>query len=112
MNTDKIPSYDKKGNATHYNSERINAIHIFEQTYGTLAVMYFCEINALKYRLRIGKKQSQSLEQEIIKAKWYENAAAYFFEKYNSASLVPGIDNIRTHPIVKRDLPWKDKNNS
>ena len=76
-------NYDEKGNAAHYDTERVNTIRAFEKIYGTLAVMYFCEINALKYRMRVGKKEGNSAEQELIKAKWYEDAAAYYFRKIN-----------------------------
>ena len=106
--SDKIEkNYDAKGNASHYNSERINAIHIFERTFGTLAVMHFCEINALKYRLRIGKKKNQSLEQEVLKAEWYENAAAYYYKKLHNNN-IPGVDNQITVDIKDHRLPWEN----
>lgn len=102
-------NYDKKGNATHYDSERINANNIFEYTYGTLAIMYFCEINVLKYRMRIGKKTSQSLEQEILKIKWYEKAAAFYFNKIKDGDTIHGIDKINDILITEHRLPWEQK---
>lgn len=105
-------NYDEKGNASHYNSERVNAIHIFEQTYGTLAVMHFCEINALKYRLRIGKKKSQSLEQEVLKAEWYERAAKYFFNKIESGLYETGVDGEFMQLPETHGLPWESEKKS
>lgn len=101
-------NYDVKGNATHYNSERINVMHVFEKTYGTLALMHFCEINAMKYRMRIGKKKSQSLKQEVLKTEWYEKAAAYYFEKIKNKASISGLDNQITIDIKEHRLPWEN----
>ena len=60
--------YDKKGNAKHYDSDRINDIVKMERIWGTYEVMIWCEITSFKYRMRIGKKVGQSLEQELLKA--------------------------------------------
>jgi len=97
-------NYDEKGNASHYDTERINSIVLFEKVYGTLAVMYFCEINAMKYRLRMGRKPGQDLEQELLKAKWYEDAAAFYFRRLkNGSDIVFGSSK-------REGLPWDDKN--
>ena len=71
-------NYDAKGNASHYNATRIGSMFLFERVYGTQALMTFCEMNALKYRLRLGHKE-QPLDQELKKAKWYEEYAAKLF---------------------------------
>lgn len=103
IKTEKIEKYyDQKGNASHYDQNRINAIHKYERVYGTLAVMTFCEITAERYRERIGKKDNQSLEQEVLKISWYENAAKYYFGKL-------GTDQeIIINNYSKFDLPWED----
>lgn len=95
-------SYDKDGNAKHYDSQRLNSIIKFERTYGTLAVMTFCEINADKYRERIGKKKDQPIEQELLKIQWYEKAAAFYYNNILGTKLEIIIDNYK-----KNDLPWK-----
>lgn len=94
--------YDNKGNATHYAQNRLNAINKYERTYGTLAVMVFCEITADRYRERIGKKDTQTLEQEVLKISWYENAARYYFNKLGTAEEIV-VDN-----RVRLGLPWED----
>lgn len=75
-------NYDERGNATHYDDQRINMIHIFERVWGTRAVMTYCEITALKYRIRMGKKDN--LEQELIKAEWYQRMASYLLGKVDT----------------------------
>lgn len=94
--------YDSKGNATHYAENRLNAINKYERVYGTLAVMTFCEITADRYRERIGKKDNQSLEQEVLKISWYENAARFYYNKIGTDQEII-VDN-----KVKSGLPWED----
>jgi len=102
MSTTKIDEqYNAQGDAKHYEQTRLQAIVKFERTYGTLAVMTFCEINADKYRERIGKKPGQSAEQEILKIEWYEKAAAFFLAKLDTPSEII-VDNYKTEL-----LPWK-----
>lgn len=109
-------AYNEKGDAAHYDTERINTIRSFEKIYGTLAVMYFCEINALKYRMRVGKKEGNSVDQELVKAEWYEKAAAYYFNKliHKEDQVETGIDELSIHAEgmmsctpVRHNLPWE-----
>lgn len=95
--------YNEKGDAKHYEQNRLQSIVKFERTYGTLAVMTFCEISADKYRERLGLKPGQPLEQEALKIKWYTEAAKYFFSKLGTAAEIV-IDNRKAFP-----LPWNDK---
>lgn len=94
--------YNDKGDATHYDQNRLNSIVKYERVYGTLAIMLFCEISADKYRERIGKKDNQPIEQELNKIAWYENAARFYFNKLGTE-----------HEIVVNNrhmekLPWKN----
>ena len=73
--------YDDKGNAKHYDTDRINDIVKMERIWGTKHTMIWCEITAFKYRMRIGKKVGQSMEQEIIKTSWYERMALHLKTK-------------------------------
>ena len=44
--------------------------------WGPEAYITYCEINAFKYRMRMGKKPGQPHEQDLNKALWYERKAA------------------------------------
>lgn len=90
--------YAANGDAKHYSENRLQSIIKFERTYGTLAIMVFCEITADKYRERLGKKDA--VEQELIKVKWYENAAKFFFKRLGTDQEIV-IDNRKLEP-----LPW------
>lgn len=84
-------NYDDKGNASHYDVTRLNTMFVFERTFGTEALMTFCEINALKYRMRIGHKD-QPLDQELKKALWYEHSAKYLFDRLGTDDEIK-VDN-------------------
>lgn len=97
--------YNEKGDAKHYEG-RIEAIRIMEKVYGTRAVLSFCECNVLKYRLRLGKKEGQSIERDLLSAQWYETAAAYFFDVIGQGKELKGIDGYRE--IRRHGLPWNE----
>lgn len=82
-------TYDDKGNAKHYTNTRIATINKIEQIWGTMGARLFCEMTAFKYRDRIGDKDS--VDQEVKKIKWYEEAAKVLGEKENSRSNVEGL---------------------
>jgi len=95
----KQENYDEQGYASHYNEDRLNSMVKFERTYGTLAVMTFCEITAEKYRSRISKKDDVNLE--IKKMNWYLKAAKFYFEKLGSKN------EIFVNNYLKESYPWK-----
>ena len=112
---EKDKQYDELGNADHYSKDRINTIRILEKTFGTIATLYFCEMSALKYRLRVGKKESQNIEQELIKAAWYERAAKYYHEKLQTSNYCIGVDELEDLPGARQNLKvrlleWEEKN--
>lgn len=69
-------THDKNGNSSHYKQGRIDVMVMLERVYGTEAAMLFCEMNAFKYRLRLGHKNQDA--SDLIKIKWYEKAALFF----------------------------------
>jgi len=73
-------AYDKEGNATHYKTNRIEVIDMMISIWGEEATMKHCEMNAFKYRMRIGNKVNAPLEQDLKKAKWYEAKAKELFK--------------------------------
>jgi Protein of unknwon function (DUF3310) len=82
-------TYDKKGNAKHYTNTRIATINKIEQIWGTMGARLFCEMNAFKYRDRIGDKDS--VNQEIKKIKWYDEAAKVLAAKEKSEYNIEGL---------------------
>ena len=77
MNNDKIKgkgsgSYEEDGTAHHYQTELIETIEKIERVYGTLSCILFCEMNKMRYRDRLGNKEGESPERDLIKIQWYD----------------------------------------
>lgn len=72
-------------NPDHYKSSSSSkeVIDMMIDIWGIEAVMLHCEITAFKYRMRIGKKPGQSIENELNKALWYENKAKELRNRLN-----------------------------
>lgn len=62
-------------NPNHYKQGDKEVIEMMVDIWGAENVAKYCSMNAFKYRMRMGLKPNQSIEQELDKAKWYENKA-------------------------------------
>jgi hypothetical protein len=62
-------------NPDHYKGYSVEVIDMMVAIWGEEAVAKHCEINAFKYRMRLGKKDNNSIEQEMNKEKWYLDKA-------------------------------------
>lgn len=97
QNTVDHPSYYQKAN-------RRECICEMEEQFGTLAVFWFCKLNAYKYRYRAGCKDGNSAEQDEAKALWYDAKADEMQEKYNDQFICRAIDEkFRRHENVPND---------
>jgi hypothetical protein len=61
------PNYYKK------NSKEVYQMMI--DIWGMEKYIAFCEMNAFKYRMRLGDKPEQPIDRDLEKAKWYEKMA-------------------------------------
>jgi hypothetical protein len=62
-------------NPNHYKGFTKETIDMMVDIWGKENVAIHCEITAFKYKMRVGSKPNQSIEQEISKANWYLNKA-------------------------------------
>lgn len=53
----------------HYNQYPIETIDMMVSIWGVEKVITFCEINAFKYRMRLGHKGS--MQEDLDKEQWY-----------------------------------------
>lgn len=67
--------YEHVNSPKHYNNYSIEVIDMFEKIYGIDRTIDWCEMTALKYRMRVGTKPENSIEQDLAKEKWYLNKA-------------------------------------
>lgn len=68
---------------SHYNNYNIEVIDMMEKIWGPAYVLVFCQLNAFKYRMRMGTKPGGSLEEDLRKEQWYLKKAAELKEKLN-----------------------------
>lgn len=53
----------------HYNQYDVETIDMMERIWGIEKTITFCELNAFKYRMRLGFKDE--MEQDFKKEQWY-----------------------------------------
>lgn len=68
-------SYEHVDHPKHYNNFSMEVIDMMQVIWGTEKTIAFCEMNAFKYKMRMGDKPNQPLEQDAKKAKWYLDKA-------------------------------------
>ena len=62
-------------NPDHYKQGSKEVIEMMELIWGKESLGAYCEMNAFKYRMRLGLKPEQSVERDLEKANWYEQKA-------------------------------------
>ena len=73
--------YEHVDHPTHYNNYSQEVIDMMEKIWGTQNLITFCEMNAFKYRMRMGTKPDNPIQQDLDKEKWYLNKAKQLREK-------------------------------
>lgn len=73
---------DMVNHPSHYQMNGKECIDVMEEKFGLEAVIWFCRLNAFKYRFRAGKKEGNPASQDEAKAVWYDNKARALAEKY------------------------------
>ena len=71
---DEVKEYDFI-NPNHYKQGSKEVIEMMELIWGKESLGAYCEMNAFKYRMRLGLKPEQSVEIDLEKANWYEQKA-------------------------------------
>lgn len=60
-------------NPDHYKQGSKEVFEMMIDIWGKEAYIKHCEMCAFKYRMRLGSKPNQSVEQDLKKANWYES---------------------------------------
>lgn len=67
---------------SHYNQYPIEVIDMMIAIWGIHATITFCEMNAFKYRMRLGHKGGEEkVQEDMAKELWYLNMAKSLKEK-------------------------------
>lgn len=69
------PTKEQVNHPSHYGGENnpYETIKVMRAWFGDEEVKVFCKLTAFKYMSRCGKKDNNSLSQDISKAEWYLN---------------------------------------
>ena len=73
--TGKDAEYEMVNHPSHYNQYDIEVIDMIIKLWWPEAAALWCDITAFKYRMRMGTKTDNSIEQDIKKEQWYLNKA-------------------------------------
>ena len=68
-------NYEHVEHPSHYNTYPMETISMMVAIWGKEKVADWCEITAFKYRMRMGTKPDNSIEQDLKKENWYLNKA-------------------------------------
>lgn len=71
-NTDKVEdTYEMVDHPQHYNNYEYEVIDMMRKIYGDEKTAIFCELNAFKYRMRMGTKPTSPIDEDLKKEQWY-----------------------------------------
>ena len=71
--SEEVKNYEMVNHPAHYNNYDVEVIDMINRIWGIDAAILWCEITAFKYRMRMGTKPGNSIEQDLTKEKWYLN---------------------------------------
>lgn len=104
--------YEYVKHPSHYNHYYLEVIDILERLYGTEDAATWCEMTAMKYRLRMGTKPGEPIERDIEKERWYLNKRDELQEKMRkSGEEVRAARNPINEVIDDVDCPLSICNN-
>lgn len=78
----KENSYEYVNHPSHYNRYSVEVIEMMIRIYGPQKTFDFCEMNAFKYRMRMGTKPGTDIKQDLEKENWYIKKAKEIKEQY------------------------------
>lgn len=64
-------SYENVNHPNHYNNYDVEVIDMMERIWGPEKTAIFCELNAFKYRMRMGTKPTSPVSEDLDKETWY-----------------------------------------
>lgn len=71
----KNTQYEYVNHPDHYNNYSFEVIDMMTKIYGKENTALFCEMTAFKYRMRMGTKPNNPIQQDLNKESWYLNKA-------------------------------------
>lgn len=78
-------TYENVDHPPHYNTYGVECIEMMRRIWGDEATAQWCEITAFKYRMRVGTKPDNPIEQDLAKERWYLDKAKKLRNQQNTA---------------------------
>jgi hypothetical protein len=66
----KGENYEMVEHPSHYNKYDVECIEMMRRIWGNEAVAIWCKLTAFKYRMRLGEKPDNSIQQDLNKEKF------------------------------------------
>lgn len=67
--------YEMVDHPSHYNTYSYECIDMMRKIWGNDTTAQWCEMTAFKYRMRVGSKPDNPIDQDLAKEKWYLDKA-------------------------------------
>lgn len=68
--------YEQVNHPSHYNKYDVEVVDMMEKIWGKQETAIWCKLTAFKYRMRLGEKPDNPIQQDLNKESWY-------LQKYN-----------------------------
>lgn len=81
--TETSTRYEYVNHPSHYNKYSMEVIDMMVKIWGPENAATFCEMNAYKYRMRLGLKPENPIDQDLKKEKWYLDKAKQIRKDFN-----------------------------
>lgn len=75
-------TYEHVNHPSHYNNYDVEVIDMMKRIWGIEDTIRWCEMTAFKYRMRMGTKPGNTLEQDLKKEKWYLDKKKDLLKEY------------------------------
>lgn len=70
-----VEDYEMVNHPKHYNLYDVEVVDMMRRIWGSEKTAIWCELNAFKYRMRMGLKPCSSFDEDLAKEQWYLNKA-------------------------------------
>lgn len=81
--TETSTQYEYVNHPSHYNKYSMEVIDMMVKIWDPENAATFCEMNAYKYRMRLGLKPENPIDQDLKKEKWYLDKAKQIRKDFN-----------------------------
>lgn len=86
--------YEHVNHPSHYNRYGKEVLEMMKDIWGAEKTALWCEMTAFKYRMRMGLKPDNPIEQDLKKEEFYLNEAKKLYNDDNTNAYIVDVDNV------------------